>query len=186
MNPAPTPVFAALKRLAAVVAQVMAASRDAEMHAVAVAEDRVHAETAVARMPFACVLVIADPRDHLPRVAAIAAPERARPAPLPHHNSLRPLPGSIDQMLASARPSSFGKAGADFVSLKVLPRSVERRPSCRNRRCSSTRRSAVCRACRRAPSRRPRPGHTDRAERTVAALWAIRRRTILFWCRCRE
>ncbi len=30
-------------------------------------------------------------------------------------------------MLASARPSSFGKAGADFVSLNVLPRSVERR-----------------------------------------------------------
>ena len=29
-------------------------------------------------------------------------------------------------MLASARPSSLGKAGADFVSLKLLPRSVER------------------------------------------------------------
>ena len=30
-------------------------------------------------------------------------------------------------MFASARPSSFGKAGADFVSLNFLPRSVERR-----------------------------------------------------------
>ena len=29
-------------------------------------------------------------------------------------------------MFASARPSSFGNAGADFVSLNVLPRSVER------------------------------------------------------------
>src|SRR5262249_57795919 len=30
-----------------------------------------------------------------------------------------------DQMLASARPSSLGKAGADFVSLNFLPRSVD-------------------------------------------------------------
>jgi len=29
-------------------------------------------------------------------------------------------------MLASARPSSLGKAGADLVSLKLLPRSFER------------------------------------------------------------
>src|SRR6266850_5279574 len=45
----------------------------------------------------------------------------------PHHRSFFSTPDSIDQMLASARPSSFGKPGADFVSLKVLPRSVERR-----------------------------------------------------------
>src|SRR5688572_12833842 len=38
---------------------------------------------------------------------------------------LRP-PGSSDQILTSARPSSFGNAGADFVSLKVLPMSVDR------------------------------------------------------------
>src|SRR5579862_2961237 len=44
----------------------------------------------------------------------------------PHQRSFVPLPGSSDQMFASARPSSFGNAGADFVSLKVLPRSVER------------------------------------------------------------
>ena len=30
-------------------------------------------------------------------------------------------------MLASARPSSLGNAGADFVSLKLFPMSVERR-----------------------------------------------------------
>ncbi len=29
-------------------------------------------------------------------------------------------------MFARARPSSFGNAGADFVSLNVFPRSVER------------------------------------------------------------
>jgi hypothetical protein len=29
-------------------------------------------------------------------------------------------------MFASARPSSFGNAGADFVSLNVFPRSVDR------------------------------------------------------------
>src|SRR2546425_11555822 len=45
----------------------------------------------------------------------------------PHHRSFLWSPASSDQMLASARPSSLGKAGADFVSLNVLPRSVERR-----------------------------------------------------------
>ena len=44
----------------------------------------------------------------------------------PHSSSFLPPPGSSDQMLASARPSSLGNAGADFVSLKLLPRSVER------------------------------------------------------------
>src|SRR5262245_28544699 len=44
----------------------------------------------------------------------------------PHHRSCFPVPGSSDQMLASARPSSLGNAGADFVSLNDFPRSVER------------------------------------------------------------
>src|ERR1700693_24304 len=44
----------------------------------------------------------------------------------PHHRSFLPLPGSSDQMLASARPSSLGNAGADDVSLKLFPMSVER------------------------------------------------------------
>src|SRR5262245_37134572 len=43
----------------------------------------------------------------------------------PHHRSFLSAPGSMDQIFASARPSSFGNAGADFVSLNFLPRSVE-------------------------------------------------------------
>src|SRR6202049_1911578 len=44
----------------------------------------------------------------------------------PHHRSFLPPPASSDQMLASARPSSLGNAGADFVSSKLFPRFVER------------------------------------------------------------
>src|SRR3977135_2275940 len=47
----------------------------------------------------------------------------------PHNSSFLsflPPPGSSDQMLASARPSSLGKAGPDFVSSKLFPRFVER------------------------------------------------------------
>src|SRR6266853_3846466 len=44
----------------------------------------------------------------------------------PHHSSFLPRPASSDQMLASARPSSLGNAGADFVSLKLFPMSVDR------------------------------------------------------------
>src|SRR3989442_16038490 len=45
----------------------------------------------------------------------------------PHQRSFLLSPASSDQMLISARPSSFGKAGADFVSLNDFPRSVESR-----------------------------------------------------------
>jgi hypothetical protein len=45
----------------------------------------------------------------------------------PHQSSFLLSPASMDQMFASARPSSFGKAGADLVSLNFLPRSVETR-----------------------------------------------------------
>src|SRR5262249_44800167 len=44
----------------------------------------------------------------------------------PHHSSFFPSPVSSDQMLTRARPSSLGNAGADFVSLKLFPMSVER------------------------------------------------------------
>src|SRR6202158_6494416 len=44
----------------------------------------------------------------------------------PHHRSFLPPMASSDQMLASARPSSMGNAGADFVSLKLFPMFVER------------------------------------------------------------
>ncbi len=57
-----------------------------------------------------------------------ASPLRKREAgSIPAQISFRPGPGSRAQMLARARPSSLGKAGADLVSLKVWPRSVERR-----------------------------------------------------------
>src|SRR6266576_5938000 len=46
------------------------------MHAIAVANDRVHAEAAAAGIPLARVLVIADARHHLPRVAAVLAAEK--------------------------------------------------------------------------------------------------------------
>ena len=44
----------------------------------------------------------------------------------PHHSSFLPPPGSSDQMLISARPSSLGNAGPDFVSSKPFPMFVER------------------------------------------------------------
>src|SRR6185503_17682952 len=44
----------------------------------------------------------------------------------PHHNSFLPGPGSIDQMLATTRPSSLGNAGPDFVSSNDFPMFVER------------------------------------------------------------
>ena len=43
------------------------------------------------------------------------------------HISFFVSPASNDQMLANARQSFFENAGADFVSLNFLPRSVERR-----------------------------------------------------------
>ena len=91
------------------------------MHAIAVAQDRVHAEPAVARLPLARVLVVADARDHLPGIAAVARCGRATPARRRTRGPSCRRPASSDQMLASARPSSFGKAGADFVSLNFLP-----------------------------------------------------------------
>jgi len=43
----------------------------------------------------------------------------------PAHSSFFALPGSIDQMFTSARPSPLGNAGAVLVSLKLLPMSVD-------------------------------------------------------------
>src|ERR1051325_3661004 len=44
----------------------------------------------------------------------------------PHHSSFDSPSASSDQMFASARPSSFGNAGADAVSVNDVPMSVER------------------------------------------------------------
>ena len=63
---------------AAVFAQVVAAGRDADVHPLPVAQDRVQAEPAVAWLPPARMRVVADARNHLPGIAAIAAPEERR------------------------------------------------------------------------------------------------------------
>ena len=65
-----------LEGLAAVLAQVVTAGRDAQVHAVPVAHDRVETEPARARLPLARVLVIADAGHHLPRIAPVAASEQ--------------------------------------------------------------------------------------------------------------
>src|SRR2546426_5076386 len=66
------------ERLAAILAQVVTAGRDAEVDPVAVVQDRVHAEPAGAGLPLPGVLVVADARNHIPGIAAIAAPEERR------------------------------------------------------------------------------------------------------------
>src|SRR5262249_1540478 len=61
--------------VSAVLAQVVAARRDAEVHAAAVPHDRVPAPPACSRRPLPRMLVVADARHHLPGVAAVPAPE---------------------------------------------------------------------------------------------------------------
>ena len=53
----------------------MAAGGDAQVNARAIAQDGVHAKSAVAGVPFAGVLMVADAGHHLPGVAAVAAAE---------------------------------------------------------------------------------------------------------------
>src|SRR5262245_44894430 len=64
------------ERFAPVLAEVMTARRDAEVYVVSVANNRMHAEAAVARLPFACMLMVADAGHHLPRIPAVLAPEQ--------------------------------------------------------------------------------------------------------------
>src|SRR5215471_928087 len=54
------------KCLTTVLAQIMATSGDTEVHPIPVANNRVHAEPAVAGVPLARVLVVADARHRLP------------------------------------------------------------------------------------------------------------------------
>src|SRR5207245_4357332 len=63
------------ERLAAVLAQVVAAGGDADVQVTVLGEDGVQAEAAGARLPLARVLVVADAGDHLPGIAAVAAAE---------------------------------------------------------------------------------------------------------------
>ena len=55
-----------LEGLAAVLREVVPAGRDTEVHAIAVAQDRVHAQSAITGLPLARVLVVADALDHFP------------------------------------------------------------------------------------------------------------------------
>src|SRR5437762_11524130 len=77
-EPRADPVVTGLECCAAVLAQVMAASGDAHMHAIAVAQNRVHAKPAVAGLPLARVCVVADAGNHFPGVAAVTAAEEGR------------------------------------------------------------------------------------------------------------
>src|SRR2546430_98330 len=61
---------------ATVLTQIVAAGGDAQVHAIPVANDRVHAEPAIAGLPLARVIVVANPRHHVPRIATVAAPEQ--------------------------------------------------------------------------------------------------------------
>src|SRR5262249_37037093 len=64
------------ERPPAVLAQVVAAGRDSEVHALALPHDGVHAESPGPRLPLPGMLVIADPGNHLPAVPGVAAPEQ--------------------------------------------------------------------------------------------------------------
>ena len=69
---------------AAILTQIMTTGRDAEVDPISIAQDCVHAESAIAGMPFTSVLVVADAANHFPRIPAIAASEqrcRLDPAP---------------------------------------------------------------------------------------------------------
>jgi len=64
--------------LAAILAHVMAAGRDPQVHAVSIAQNGMHAEPAVAGIPLAGVLVVANAACHFPGITAIVAPEQRR------------------------------------------------------------------------------------------------------------
>jgi hypothetical protein len=66
------------ERLGRVLAQIVAASRDPEVHPIPVANDRVQAEPAGAGLPLARVLVDINAGYQLPRIAAVMAPEQRR------------------------------------------------------------------------------------------------------------
>src|SRR5205085_9302479 len=74
-EPSANPLIGRRERVAAIFAEIVTARRNPEVHAIPVANDRVHAQAAAARFPLARALVIADARHHLPRIAAIMAPE---------------------------------------------------------------------------------------------------------------
>src|SRR5438876_1854840 len=56
----------------------MTTGRDAEVDPISIAQNRVHAKSSVARIPFTRVLVIADAANQFPGIAAVAASEQRR------------------------------------------------------------------------------------------------------------
>src|SRR5262249_34677593 len=62
--------------VAPILAQVVAAGRDADVHSLSVAQDGMHAKSTIAGMPLPRVLVVADARNHLPGIATVAASEQ--------------------------------------------------------------------------------------------------------------
>src|SRR5215470_7244990 len=89
----------------------------------------------------------------------------------PHHRSFLPPPASSDQMLASARPSSLGNAGADFVSLKLFPMSVERNSFIPKNGLQLEAYRRESRASRSASSTQGRRDRRARAARSCASAW---------------
>src|SRR6185437_10128822 len=67
-----------LKRFAAVLTEVVSPGGNADVQAFAVANDRVHAESPTARVPFARVLVVADAGHHFPRISPVPAAKQRR------------------------------------------------------------------------------------------------------------
>jgi hypothetical protein len=109
-----------LERRAAVLAQVVTAGRDADVHAIPVANDRVHAHAAGPRLPLTGVLVVADARDHLPGITTVVAPEQRRRLDAAEQLLLsgarfeRPDVGERASVL-------FGERGSRFRFLEGLP-----------------------------------------------------------------
>jgi hypothetical protein len=61
------------KCFATVLAPIVAAGRDAEVHAISVANNRVQAEPAVAGLPLARLIVVADAGYQVPRISSVMA-----------------------------------------------------------------------------------------------------------------
>src|SRR5262249_47874725 len=112
-------VVGRLERLAAIFAEVVAAGRDAEMDAVAVAQDGVHAQAAVAGVPFARVLVVADAADHFPAIPAVGgAEERGRLDAGPEF--LLGIPRFQGPDVGDRSAVFLGKGGGGFGLLELI------------------------------------------------------------------
>src|SRR5262249_54199222 len=61
--------------LASIRAEVVRGRGDTEVQPIPSAQDRVHAEPSVPRLPLSSLLMIADARNHLPGISTVARPE---------------------------------------------------------------------------------------------------------------